>query len=36
MILEALPDSPGFGLSHFLNGGYEITYPNTEEQNGID
>jgi len=25
MILEALPDSPGFGLSHFLNRGYEIT-----------
>ena len=27
MILEALPEPPGFGLSHFLNGGYKITYP---------
>jgi len=26
MILEALPDSPGFGLSHFLNRGYEILH----------
>ena len=26
MILEALPEPPGFGLSHFLNRGYEIIY----------
>ena len=27
MILEALYEPPGFGLSHFLNEEYEITYP---------
>lgn len=26
MILEALPEPPGLVFSHFLNGGYEITY----------
>jgi len=25
MIVKALPEPPGSDLSHFLNGGYEIT-----------